>query len=192
MTVAATSTDAESARVAAANATNATLNAIYQAGVPKSNISTTSIRLYPEQITLKNGSNQISGYTFSQSLKVDVANSNASTVSNIIDGVVLAGGNSVQVSSISTNLSPSLQKETTAQAKQQAVADAMSDAQLLSQAANVTLGPVTLLSDMTSPMPIARSFDNVATAATAPTPILIGTKDIQASVNMEFAICSTT
>lgn len=183
--------DAESARVAAANATNATLNAIYSAGVPKSNVSTTNIQLYPEQITLKNGSNQISGYTFSQSLKVDVANANASSVSNIIDGAVSAGGDYVQLSSLSTSLSPTLLKETTAQAKQQAVADGIADAKLLSQAANVTLGPLTLLSDNSSPMPVARSFDTVGNAATVPTPILIGTKDIQATVQMEFAICST-
>lgn len=189
-----TAENATYARQAAAVAANATFTAIQAAGIPSADVSTIDLSLTPKMVVnTLNGTNKIVGYTFSQSIKVQIKNLTSDILSRVIDGAVLSGGNALQISSLTVDLSPALAQQAMAQAKQQAVGSAQSTAMILSQAANVTLGAVTLISDQSAPSPLPRALAttaiNAQSGATVPTPVVVGTHDTQASVNMEYALC---
>ena len=124
---------------------------------------------------------------------MQVENLTSDLLSRVIDGAVLAGGNALQISSVLVDLSPALAQQAMNQARQQAVGNAQSTAMVLSQAANVTLGAVTLIADQSAPTPVPRalvtSAINSQEGATVPTPVVVGTHNTQASVDMQYAVC---
>ncbi|EFN52622.1 hypothetical protein CHLNCDRAFT_54354 [Chlorella variabilis] len=189
-----------------------------------SDISTSDISLQPNYIWVQEtGQNRITGYVFTQQISVKISNLTSDTLGAVVDTAVKAGANNLQacrgsgtllccmyvswpgaraghswqlqVSSIQIELSPALRRQAMDQARVLAVEDAANTAQILADAAKVTLGPVKSLADSNIapptpyPMPAAgkesAAFNGDARTAT---PVVIGTAEVIATVSVEYAV----
>jgi len=198
MRVEVTKPTADEARQVAATATNDTVSALRTIGIPADDIKTVGISLAPyyvwDQTTSKN---TLEGYKFSQSLQIDVKNVTAEQLGGVVDAAVVAGGDMVQISGVETLLSPEKQASVTNDARSIAVSDAFTTFQVLSQAANISLGPLTSIEDQSSPGPVPIPGPMAAAAETASsklvsTPISIGTQEVQAVVALKMSFCGNS
>jgi len=167
---------ADEARIAAATATNATLAALQAInGISPTDITTTSISLQPNYVWDQGTqANKLTGYVFTQTLQVTVNNMTAELLGSVVDTAVKTGGND---------------------ARKQAVANALSTASVLAQAAGVTMGPITSIADQTSattpvPLPMQTGAAEKPVGANVSTPVSVGTQEVQASVGLVLALCS--
>lgn len=91
--------------------------------------------------------------------QVTVRDLSSDLLSNVIDSAVLAGGNALQISSVTLSLSPSASTAALNAARRAAVKDAQETAQLLASAAGVVLGGPQRIEDSNStpatPLPTA-------------------------------------
>lgn len=188
---------ADEARIAAATATNATLAALQAInGISPTDITTTSISLQPNYVWDQGTqANKLTGYVFTQTLQVTVNNMTAELLGSVVDTAVKTGGNDLQVSSVDTSLSPSQELAVANEARKQAVANALSTASVLAQAAGVTMGPITSIADQTSattpvPLPMQTGAAEKPVGANVSTPVSVGTQEVQASVGLVLALCS--
>ena len=196
LTVTATRPNATDAREAGAAATNATLAALVAIGVPASDVKTTGLYLMPNyEYEPMTGASKVKGTTFTENIQVKIVNATEDTLSAVLDAVIAAGGNTVQVSGVNLVLSPEKGRAMTNQARKLAVADGLNIASVLAEAAAVSLGPVTSISDTNyNPPMMAQSampetaMDSRAGADTK-TQYVIGEYETQASVNLELALC---
>ena len=180
------------AREAGAVAVNATLSALTALGVPASSIETSSISLTPAtQYDPTTSTNKPNGITFSESLQVTLTNITDASISNLLTQVIKASS-ALQVSSVTTSLSPAFGQNALNTARQQAIGDGIKTANLLAQASGVTLGPITSIADQNSTPPIPAPVAMPGAAAAAPetpTKYVVGKYDTTASVSMAWAIC---
>jgi uncharacterized protein YggE len=155
---------------------NAIVDALKNAGIPASDIQTTSVSLWPQ--TSSDGQT-VTGYQASNSVSVSTAIDKAGA---LVDAAVGAGANNVD----GPNLSVGDQSSFYAQALKLAVADAKSQAQAIADAAGLTLGGITHISNQSStPSPIFYgAMDSVAKAAA---PIEAGSQQIQATVEVTYS-----
>jgi uncharacterized protein YggE len=174
------------------------LTALTAAGISTDAISTSGLTLQPGyQYEPTSGTSKPTGFTFSQTLEVKLTNVTTESIGKVVDGVVAAGGSAVQVSSVTTTLSPETARNTTNSARQLAVSDALNTVSVLSQAAGVSLGPITMIADNNSSPPMP--YDTAPSADAAgppekgtPTQYVIGKYETVASVSMEIAMCRKT
>ena len=191
LSVEVTKPSASEARQAAATATEATLAAL-KSLVPPEDISTLDISLSPNYV-YTNNVESLEGYVFRQTLQVMVKNMTAESLGAVVDAAVKAGGNAARVSSVETLMGPAKTAELTNEARKLAVANALSTAAVLAQAANVTLGPITSIVDQNQPGPVPQpmpvSAKPVESDMAVATPVAVGTQEVPASVALELAIC---
>lgn len=166
------------------------LEAMKAAGVEDRDLQTGSINIqlryiYPDD---KNGLTEpsIANYSVSNSLVVRVRD--LSKLGTVLDESVTLGVN--QGGDVSfTNDDPA---ETINEARKRAVADAISKAKTLAEAAGVELGRVLEINEQSRPvmpMPIARQFKAVAAAAPEDAvPVAAGENSYNVSVNVTFEI----
>lgn len=123
----------------------------------------------------------ITGYRAGEELQVKWHN--VDTVGKTLDAIGQEGG----ATNITVNLGLADPKTALADARTQAVGDAKAKAQALASASGVKLGPVLRISDLSSstryPAPV--SF---GAAANPTTQIPVGATDVEASVEVDFAI----
>lgn len=198
LSVSVTKPTAEEARKEAGATTDAVLAAV--GGVEGINgdtdVSTSDISLQPNYVWVQDtNSNRVTGYVFTQSITVKISNLTSDTLGEVVDTAVKAGGNNLQVSSIQIDLSTGLRRQAMDLARKLAVEDAASTAQILADAAKVTLGPLKSITDsnVASPTPVYMGGAEMANAAmpvaasAQSTPVKIGTTDVTATVNVEYA-----
>jgi hypothetical protein len=114
--------------------------AIEALGIPKENISTQNLSVYPQYYYPSDAPSAISGYTADQQLTIEIAmaSSSADMVGQVIQTASAQGANQVQsVTFDVSNLSDLKQ-----QAVLEAITDARSRAQTVADAAGVKLGKV--------------------------------------------------
>lgn len=165
-------------------------------GMSEDDITTASVSLQP-QYSWNNTTqtSEITGYTFTQSLEIKVANLTNDLLGQVIDTAVQAGGDNMRIDSVQVELSPALQQEKINEARKAAVASAQNAASVLSQAAGLTLGSIKSLSESAPivPVPYTTQFADGASpmpaAAPTPTPISVGTTDVTTTVTLEYQIC---
>lgn len=198
LSVSVTKPTAEEARTEAGSTTDAVLEAVGAVeGINgDTDVSTSDISLQPNYMWVQEtNSNRVTGYVFTQSIVVKIANLTSDTLGEVVDTAVKAGGNNLQVSSIQIDLSAGKRRQAMDLARQLAVQDAASTAKILADAAKVTLGPLKSIvdSNTASPSPfinygaeMANAAMPVAAAAQS-TPVKIGTTDVVATVNVEYA-----
>lgn len=201
MSVEVTRKNATEARESGAIAVNATLTALATAGLSADAISTPGLTLQPGyEYEPSTGAIKSTGVIFAQTLEIKLTNVTADTISTLIDTAVAASP-ALQVSSVSTTLSPEKAKEITSSARQLAVADAVNTASVLSQAAGVALGPFTMITDNHLSLPGPHESAPSADAADGPNPergtptqyvIGSGQYETLASVSMEISMCRVT
>jgi uncharacterized protein YggE len=127
---------------------------------------------------------QVIGYRVTNQVQVRVRN--LADLGRILDALVRAGSN--QVSGIRFGIDDPT--GVLNQARNRAIADARSRAELYAQAAGVRVGKVLTISEQALPMPRRQNFDVAfgAEARSAAVPVATGEQELSASVNVVFSL----
>ena len=155
----------------------AIIDALKNAGIPDSDIQTSSVSLWPQ--TSSDGQT-ITGYQASNDVTVT---SSIDKAGSLVDAATGAGANNVS----GPNLSVGDQSTYYSQALTLAVKDAENQAKAIADASGLTLGGILHITNQSStPTPIMYAA-KAAMGAAAPTPIQAGSQQIQASVTVTYS-----
>lgn len=97
-------------------------------GIQPDNVTTTSVSVQPKYSSSNDGVRSIEGYTFTNSLSIDISNISNDLLSQVLDTAVRAGGDSLTINSVDFSLSPALAGNLTVQAETMAVREARAQA----------------------------------------------------------------
>ena len=149
-------------------------------------IRSASISVYPEYTWTQEAGTQITGYRASQSFDVLVRKS--SVAGTVIEAVVSAGGNDVQLGGV---IPVVLDSAAAAEgARSAAVANAKSKAMSYAKLLGVTLGKVITLEETSSPVystPFAMKASALASDA-APLEVDLGEQDVTVSISVKWEL----
>ena len=152
--------------------------------IESKDIKTTSISVYPEyNYTQDKGSVQI-GYRATQSFEVIVRN--AASAGAVVDDVVVAGGDNVQIQGATPFVLDSA--KATASARTAAVANARAKATSYASLLKVKLGKVTYLVENSSPVSYAPIMGVAKAADTGATEIDLGKQDVTVSITIRWSL----
>jgi uncharacterized protein YggE len=157
--------------------------AMRAAGIATKDIRSANISVYPEYNWTQEAGTKITGYRASQSFDVLVRTS--SKAGTIIEAVVTAGGESVQIGGvIPTTLNPSAATE---EARAAAVANAKSKASSYAKLLGTSIGKVLSLEEQSSsvyssPFPMAKAEADSAVQ------IDLGEQDVTVSITVRWAL----
>ena len=159
--------------------------ALKDKGIAVKDIRSANISVYPEYNYTQEAGTKITGYRASQSF--DVLIRKASTAGTIIEAVVSAGGDNVQLGGvIPTTLNPSLATE---EARAAAVANAKSKASSYAKLLGTSIGKVLSLEEQSSPIysspfPMAKA----GAAADQAVEIDLGEQDVTVTITVRWAL----
>ncbi len=165
-----------------AAAMNNVFAALKRLGIPEKDIQTSDFSVSPQYTQYSSTEAQkIVGYQVSN--QVNLTLDNVSKVGPAIDALVAAGANQMNGISFAIHDPDPL----LAEARTDAVNDAVARAQVLTKAAHVTLGPILSIqeSNISPPRPV---FAMMKAAAPAPTPIAAGSQTVSADVSITWEI----
>ena len=158
--------------------------ALIAAGVSTKDIATQNISVYPEYKYDTNGGSSLVGYRGSQLFSVVLrAAANAGAV---VDAVVAAAGDSVQINSVSPFLLDAAKAAESARAV--AVKNAKAKATSYAKLLGVKLGRVNYLSENGSPSISVPVFAAAAKAEDASTVVDLGQQDVTVSITVQWAL----
>ena len=169
---------------AATKSAAAVRTALKTAGIAVKDIRSASISVYPEYNWTQEGGTKITGYRASQSF--DVLVRTESKAGSIIEAVVTAGGDNVQLGGvIPVTLNPSVATE---DARAAAVANAKSKAASYAKLLGTSIGKVLSLEEQSSPVysspfPMAK-----ASADAAAVEIDLGEQDVTVTITVKWAL----
>ena len=158
--------------------------ALKNAAIATKDIRSASISVYPEYNWTQEGGNKIIGYRASQTF--DVLVRTASKAGSIIEAVITAGGDNVQLGGvIPTTLNPAVATEG---ARAAAVSNAKSKANSYAKLLGVSIGKVLSLEEASSPVysspfPMAKSAE-----ADSAVQIDLGEQDVTVSITVRWAL----
>ena len=154
------------------------------AGIASKDIRSASISVYPEYNWTQEAGTKITGYRASQSF--DVLVRSASKAGIIIEAVITAGGDSVQLGGvIPVTLNPTLATE---QARAAAVANAKSKASSYAKLLGTSIGKVFSLEEQSSPV-YSSPFPMAKAAADATAvEIDLGEQDVTVTITVRWAL----
>ena len=159
--------------------------ALKDAGIATKDIRSANISVYPEYNWTQEAGTKITGYRASQSF--DVLVRTASKAGIIIEAVVKAGGDNVQLGGvIPTTLNPSLATE---DARAAAVANAKSKASSYAKLLGTSIGKVLSLEEQSSPvysLPFPMAKGGAADAAAVE--IDLGEQDVTVTITVRWAL----
>jgi uncharacterized protein YggE len=179
--IAGTSAEALSKTSAAAAKVRAALIA---KKIATKDIKTTSISVYPEyNYTQDKGSVQI-GYRASQSFEVIIRN--ATSAGAVVDDVVAAAGDSIQIQGATPFVLDSA--KATASARAAAVANARAKAKSYAELLGVKLGKVTYLVENSSPASYSPIMGVAKAADSGATEIDLGNQDVTVSITIRWSL----
>ena len=178
--VAGTSKDALAANAKTANAVRAALKT---AKIDSKDIATQSVSVYPEFKYAADGSSTQIGYRASQSFSIVVRA--ADTAGSIVDSLVLAGGDNLQINGANPFVLDSTQSLESARAT--AVKSAKSKAASYAKLMGVKLGKVNYLVENSSPSNYAPVMSVAKTEADS-TVSDLGQQDVSISVTVQWAL----
>jgi uncharacterized protein len=171
-----------SSALASANTSSAAVRkAIFANGVAAKDLATTSMSVAPEyNYTPDKGSVQV-GYRASQSFTITVRN--ASNAGTIVDAIVAAGGDNLQLNGVSPFITDDT--KATLAARSAAIANAKSKAASYAKLLGVKLGKVNYIVENSSAIPTPIYSVAKADAATS---IDLGTQDVSVSITVQWSI----
>ena len=159
--------------------------ALKDKGIALKDIRSASISVYPEYNWTQEAGTKITGYRASQSF--DVLVRRASAAGTIIEAVVTAGGDNVQLGGvIPTTLNPAIATE---EARAAAVANAKSKASSYAKLLGTSIGKVLFLEEQSSPIysspfPMAKA----GAAADQAVEIDLGEQDVTVTITVRWAL----
>ncbi len=171
---------------AATEKNNAAIHAVIEAlkatGIPEADIVTSSYTVNPEY-DYTTGTSVLSGYNVTNQLTVVIRD--MAHIGATLDKATAAGANSIYNIEFLSTESAAAQDEATAYAVQ----DAIRKAKLLADAAGLTLGGITSISETTGGVYVtARSYQSKATADAAANSILPNNASVGATVTIVFEL----
>jgi len=155
------------------------IDALYEAGVDKKNISTCNYRIYQESVPIQNGRFMQEQYNVSNEIQVVLKDT--SKAGEIIDTAVRAGANSL--SSLTYSISNT--EDAVKQARMLAIKQAEENASVLATANGAVLGQILYISEDTGAMyPRLREYSTNEKAAlmTTATPIYSGKTEVNVTI----------
>jgi uncharacterized protein YggE len=169
---------------AASKSSSAVRAALKDKGIAVKDIRSANISVYPEYTWTQEAGTKITGYRASQSF--DVLIRKASDAGSIIEAVVTAGGDNVQLGGvIPTTLNPSAATE---EARAAAVANAKSKATSYAKLLGTSIGKVLSLEEQSSPVyssPFPMAKAGVAADAVE---IDLGEQDVTVTITVRWAL----
>jgi len=157
--------------------------ALKEKGIAVKDIRSANISVYPEYNWTQEAGTKITGYRASQSF--DVLVRKASTAGTIIEAVVSAGGDNVQLGGvIPTTLNPSLATE---EARAAAVANAKSKASSYAKLLGTSIGKVLSLEEQSSPI-YSSPFPMAKAEADEAVQIDLGEQDVTVTITVRWAL----
>lgn len=178
--VEATSSAAQSAASTSASAVRAALKAN---GVDAQYIKSQSLTIYPEYNYTTDKGSVLVGYRATQSFEIIVRN--AKNAGTIVDAIVAAGGDNLQLNGVTPYVYDSA--ASTGAARDQAVTNAKAKAAHYAKLLGVKLSSVTSLDETTapSPYPIMMATAKLDSGATQ---VDLGQQDVSVSITVRWAI----
>jgi uncharacterized protein len=168
---------------AASKSAAAVRAALRDAGIATKDIRSANISVYPEYNWTQEAGTKITGYRASQSF--DVLIRTASKAGTIIEAVVAAGGDSVQLGGVvPTTLNPAVAIEG---ARAAAVANAKSKATSYAKLLGVSVGKVLSLEEQYSPV-YSSPFPMAKSEADSAVQIDLGEQDVTVTITVRWAL----
>ncbi len=167
----------------ATKSASAVRTALKNAGIATKDIRSANISVYPEYNWTQETGTKITGYRASQSF--DVLVRTASKAGSIIEAVVTAGGDAVQLGGVApTTLNPSAATE---DARAAAVANAKSKAASYAKLLGTSIGKVLSLEEQSSPV-YSSPFPMAKAADAAALEIDLGEQDVTVTITVRWAL----
>jgi uncharacterized protein YggE len=172
--------------LALANTNSAAVRkALIAAGVATKDIATQNITVYPEYKYENNGGSTLTGYRGSQVFSVVIRA--AAKAGSVVDDVVAAAGDAVQINSVSPFVVDAAKAAESARAV--AVKNAKAKATSYAKLLGVKLGKVNYLTENGSPSISTPVFVALAKAeADAATVVDLGQQDVTVSITIQWAL----
>ena len=162
-------------------------SALDDAGVDKDDIATQNVTIYPEYIYAQDGTQTLKGYRGSQSFVVTLRDTKEA--GSVVDAVVKAGGNAVQISSVSPVL---LDTDAAAQsARELAVKQARDKAKAYAKLFDVDLGDLIFVNEISAPITFERFMPQERTmdaGLNAKTEIDLGLQEVSVTVEVRWSL----
>ena len=157
--------------------------ALREKGIALKDIRSANISVYPEYNYTQESGTKITGYRASQSF--DVLIRKASDAGTIIEAVVSAGGDNVQLGGvIPTTLNPAIATE---EARAAAVANAKSKASSYAKLLGTSIGKVLFLEEQSSPN-YSSPFPMAKAEADSAVQIDLGEQDVTVTITVRWAL----
>jgi uncharacterized protein len=157
--------------------------ALRDKGIALKDIRSANISVYPEYNWTQEAGTKITGYRASQSF--DVLVRKASDAGTIIEAVVTAGGDNVQLGGvIPTTLNPAIATE---EARAAAVANAKSKASSYAKLLGTSIGKVLFLEEQSSPI-YSSPFPMAKAEADSAVQIDLGEQDVTVTITVRWAL----
>jgi uncharacterized protein YggE len=157
--------------------------ALKEKGIALKDIRSANISVYPEYNWTQEAGTKITGYRASQSF--DVLVRKASDAGTIIEAVVSAGGDNVQLGGvIPTTLNPAIATE---EARAAAVANAKSKASSYAKLLGTSIGKVLFLEEQSSPI-YSSPFPMAKAEADSAVQIDLGEQDVTVTITVRWAL----
>mmetsp|Transcript_13301 Transcript_13301/g.26514 ORF Transcript_13301/g.26514 Transcript_13301/m.26514 type:complete len:272 (+) Transcript_13301:1645-2460(+) len=151
-------------------------------------ITTTAFLVQPNYEDTRNTA--VSNYTYSQSMTVRSASGN---VSDVIDAVIGAGGNNVEITDTQFYVSDGLLREIQNALREEAVNHAATTAATLAKSIGAALGAVTYITDsFYAPYQpyAAMAANDVGLSPEKTTVVSSGTQKVEGSIGLTYEICA--
>ena len=161
--------------------------ALDAAGVANDDIATQNVSVYPEYASSTTGTQTLTGYRAQQIFTVTLRDT--AKAGEVVDAVIAAGGNSLQVYGVTPTLLDT--DAAVAQAREAAIKSAKSKAKDYASLVDAGLGSVVYISEVaspSSPVPMLAGDSATASAPMAKTVINLGTQDVSVTVEVRWSL----
>ena len=169
---------------AAAEQVRAALDA---AGVAKDDIATQNISVYPEYASSSTGTQTLSGYRAQQVFTVTLRDT--AKAGEVVDSVIAAGGNALQVYGVTPTLLDT--DAAVAQAREAAIKSAKEKAKDYAGLVDEELGSVVYVTEITSPsspVPLMVGDAGSAEMSMTKTVVNLGTQEVSVTVEVRWSL----
>ena len=182
-TVSVIASSSKAALTSAGTTSNVVRKALSANKVVTKDIATQSITAYPEYSYPTSGTPTLSGYRATQSFDITIRN--ASTAGAVVDAIVEAGGDNLQINGVSPFVLDN--NKATQIARTDAVSRAKAKAASYAKLLGVKLGRVIYLDETSTPSAYP-TYASAAKADSAETVVDLGEQKVSVSVTVRWAI----
>jgi uncharacterized protein YggE len=158
--------------------------ALTKAGIAKADIATQSISVYPEYNYTQDKGSVLIGYRGSQGFVVTIKN--AENAGAVVDAVVAAGGDNLQIQGVTPFVLDS--SKSTESARANAVKNAKAKATSYAKLLGVKLGRVNYLVENSSPVNYPPVIAMAKAADSEATVVDLGQQDVTVSITIQWAL----